>query len=119
MILIVIACWLAPDGRVSGPSNAPVVSWEATAFLAARWPWALAGCWPPFATTHRHLRRLPRDAEGRGPGVARCRCGCLCPTGSSPRHAFTAHCWYPKAGAPAGFYIFSIVNALLTPGCSA
>ncbi|MET0941260.1 MAG: glycosyltransferase family 2 protein, partial [Mesorhizobium sp.] len=114
--LSTILVLMASRWRASGsfrPIDAKILSWEATLFLFARWPWALAGTaaalrdW--LTGSFVDFRITPKGASQVDPLPGRV---------VAPYVILSAVSILPvllvdDAGQAAGFYVFAIINALL------
>jgi cellulose synthase (UDP-forming) len=111
-ILIVMAYRWRASGSFR-PFDAKILSWEATLFLFARWPWALAGTaaairdW--LTGSFVDFRITPKGSSQVDPLPARV----LAPYGLLSLGSIMPVLLIGDAGKAGGFYIFAIVNALL------
>jgi len=115
LVLVVLAYGWRRTG-VFRPIDAPILSWQGTAFLFARWPWAFAGCLAAvrdWATgTFVDFRVTPK---GAGPASHLPR-RVLMPYAIMLVGAAVPALLVSDPGAAGGFYIFSIVNAVVYGG---
>lgn len=95
------------------PYDAPVISWQCSLFLFARWPWALAGCLAAIRDcmtgTFVDFRVTPK---GAGPASA-LPARVIAPYVVLALVAGLPPLLVQDAGSASGFYIFSIVNAVI------
>ena len=110
LMLLAVAFWSRSTGMFR-PADAPVISWEAIAFMFLRWPWALFGT---IAAVIDRLRGGFVDFRITPKGSVR--------TNAIPTRIIAPYvlfslsagltAWLIKdAGTAAGFYFFNIMNA--------
>lgn len=101
------------SGGTFRPINAKILSWEATLFLFARWPWALAGTLAALRDwktgSFVDFRVTPKGASEADPLPLRI----LAPYVILAITSILPVVFIDNPGEARGFYIFAIVNALL------
>lgn len=115
LILVVLAFGWRRSG-VFRPFDAPILSWQGTAFLFARWPWAFAGCLAAVRDrvtgTFVDFRVTPK---GAGPASHLPR-RVLMPYAIMLVGAALPALLVSDPGNAGGFYVFSIINAVVYGG---
>lgn len=114
--LSVILVLMAYRWRASGsfrPYDAKILSWECMLFLFARWPWAVAGTlaavhdW--FTGSFVDFRVTPKGRTEVAPLPLRVLAPYIFLAIAAVLPALSAN----GAGAPKGFYLFTILNAAI------
>lgn len=111
-ILLVLAFWWRSTGTFR-PQDAKIVSWEGLAFLFARWPWSLLGSltairdWSSGSFVDFRITPKGSIKAGHLPYRFLAPYAFLSLASSLPAFFIT------DAGTAAGFYLFSIVNAVI------
>ena len=107
---------LAYRWRATGtfrPVDAPVMSWEAMAFLIARWPWSLLGTaaalWDCLTGSFVDYRVTPKGTKADALSPIRL----IAPYALISLASAGAVLAVDDPGKAAGFYIFALVNAVL------
>ena len=110
--LILIAFMIRKDG-LSRPFDAKVISWERSLFALAQWPWVLWGCLVAILDRVRgqfvDFRVTPKGTKTSAQIPLRV----LAPIGLLVVLSILPVLLVPNATETAGFYLLSLMNALL------
>lgn len=114
-MLVAMAYWWRSTGLFR-PVRAPILSWEAMAFVFLRWPWSLIGSatavWDWFAGRPVDFRVTPKSILRVDATPFRVLAPYLMVATAS-----AATAWLVKEpGSAGGFYIFCLLNALVFGG---
>jgi len=112
-IILILMAYRWRAGGTFRPVDAKVISWEATLFLFARWPWALAGTAAAFRDwltgSFVDFRVTPKGTSEVDPLPVRVLAPYVVLSLASALPVLAVE----NAGQTRGFYLFAIINAVL------
>ena len=111
-IILILMAYRWRAGGTFRPVDAKVISWEATLFLFARWPWALAGTAAAFRDwltgSFVDFRVTPKGTSEVDPLPLRVLAPYVVLSLASTLPVLAVE----NAGQTRGFYLFAIINAV-------